>query len=97
MHDNRSDMDYESFLELLERCGLSGRRFSMLLNLNPNAVSNCKKQGYVPSLYAVIASLIEMGEKANLDYKAAIGQISIKKKMPRGRALETKRTDAQGM
>jgi len=77
-------MKYEVFLEELRAAGLSGRAFCRLLNLNPNAISNCKSVGEVPSHLAVIAVLIRSMKDANLDYEAAIARVPIERKAARG-------------
>ena len=83
----RSQMKYEAFIAELRGAGLTGRSFARLLQLNPNAISNYKSAGEVPSHLAIIAALIHKMVDAGVPYAPTIERVPNSKKAPRGRSL----------
>ena len=61
-------MPYEEFQRLIGKSGLSIKEFALLLDMNPNSITNYKKIGKVPTQIAVIISLISMMKDDGVDF-----------------------------
>ncbi len=81
-------MLYSDFLETLGKCGLTVRAFAELVGMNPNSISNYARKGEVPTHLALISTLINELHALGGDYKAAIQNLEITPKRPRGGARE---------
>lgn len=83
-------MKYEEFQRHLGKAGLSNREFSDILKMNRNSVSNYAKIGEVPSHLALIAALLGTLADSKIDFRAALENIEITAKKPRGGAAKGK-------
>jgi hypothetical protein len=81
-------MKYDEFKRQLGKAGLSIKAFTMLVKVSASTITNYKKNGEVPSHWAIIALL--MGEMADngLDFKAALSKIDIEPNKVRGAAAK---------
>lgn len=83
-------MIYDEFKRQVGKAGLTLQEFADLIKMHRNSVTNCSKQGEVPSHLAVIASL--MGEMAeyDIDFRNTLARIDIEPKKPRGASSKGK-------
>lgn len=77
-------MNYDDFIAELSKAGLSIRRFADLMNMQPNSISNNKKQGEVPDHLAIIASLLAEMSSHDIDFDPVFARLEPGKKRPRG-------------
>lgn len=61
-------MPYEEFQRLVGKAGLSIKEFGLLLDMNPNSITNYKKTGKIPTSIAVIAILISDMKEDGVDF-----------------------------
>lgn len=77
-------MTYDEFQRHVGKAGLTIKSFAELIRMNRISLSNCAKQGEVPSHLAVIAALLgEMADRG-IDFKGVLSRIDITPKKPRG-------------
>ncbi|MDR3043240.1 MAG: hypothetical protein LBU75_03135 [Desulfovibrio sp.] len=55
--------------------------------MQPNSISNNKKNGAVPDHLAIIAALLAELTSQNIDYGSIFARLEIHKKKPRGAAI----------
>lgn len=79
-------MPYTTFLEELNRAGLSVRAFAELIGMNPNSISNYARSGDLPNHLALIALLIGGVDRLGGDYREIISKVALSPKKPRGGA-----------
>lgn len=96
----KNAMTYEEFQRQLGKAALSARAFADLVKMNRSSITNYKKNGVVPSHWAIAALL--MGEMADsgLDVKKALSRIEIEPKKIRGSVVKgrpgwNKQTDGE--
>lgn len=77
-------MNYDDFIAELNKTGLSVRRFADLMGMQPNSISNNKKQGGVPVHLAIIASLLAEMSSHDIDFEPIFIRLKPGKKKPRG-------------
>lgn len=80
-------MTYEEFQRQLGKAGLKVREFASLVGMNYNSVTNCAKQGRVPSHLAVIATLLGELAEHHIDFRTPLARLDIELKKPRGSSL----------
>lgn len=61
-------MPYEEFQRLIGKAGLSIKEFALLLDMNPNSITNYKKAGKVPTSIAVITMMISDMKDTGTDF-----------------------------
>lgn len=91
-------MTYDDFIAELNKAGLSVRRFAHLMGMQPNSISNNKKNGGIPIHLAVIASLLAEMSHHKVDFGPIFERLEPSRKKPRGAAKPGKFAgDPQGM
>ncbi|PWJ84382.1 hypothetical protein C8D77_13316 [Mesorhizobium loti] len=91
-------MTYNDFIAELNKAGLSVRRFADLMGMQPNSISNNKKNGGIPIHLAVIASLLAEMSSRNVDFGPIFERLEPSRKKPRGAAKPGKFAgDPQGI
>lgn len=83
-------MTYSEFLRHLGKAGLSVKDFADLVKMNRNSITNCSRQGDVPSHLAVIATLLGEMAEHHVDFRDVLSSIDIEPKKPRGGAAKGK-------
>lgn len=61
-------MNYEELKRQIGKAGLTNKAFAELIGINPNSVTNFKKNG-VPSNIAIIAVLIAEMKEHRIDFE----------------------------
>lgn len=81
-------MDYKEFRRQLGKAGLTNRSFAELVKINPNSVTNYKKDGDVPSHWAIVALLMGVLADNKIEFKDALSGIEIEPNKVRGNAAK---------
>ena len=81
-------MTYEEFRRQLGKAGLTNKAFAELVKINPNSITNYKKDGEVPAHWAIVVLLMGVMAEHKLDFKDALIGIEIEAKKARGRAAK---------
>lgn len=81
-------MDYKEFRRQLGKAGLTNRSFAELVKINPNSVTNYKKDGDVPSHWAIVALLMGVLADNKIEFKDALNGIEIEPNKVRGNAAK---------
>lgn len=81
-------MTYEEFRRQLGKAGLTNRQFADLVKINPNSITNFKKEGEVPDHWAIVALLMGLLADQGIDYKEPISRISLAGRKVRGAAAK---------
>lgn len=81
-------MDYKEFRRQLGKAGLTNKSFAELVKINPNSVTNYKKDGDVPSHWAIVALLMGVLADNKIDFKEALSEIEIEPNKVRGTAAK---------
>lgn len=81
-------MDYKEFRRQLGKAGLTNRSFAELVKINPNSVTNYKKDGDVPSHWAIVALLMGVLADNKIEFKDALNGIEIEPNKVRGTAAK---------
>lgn len=79
-------LTYAEFIAELDQAAMSVREFALLMQMNPNSVSNYARSGEVPPHLAVIAALLAELHKSGIDHRPVFSRIQITPKRPRGSA-----------
>ena len=64
-------MDYDELKRQIGKAGLTNKAFAKLISINPNSVTNFKRNG-VPSNIAIIAVLMAELKEHQIDFEAAL-------------------------
>lgn len=81
-------MTYEEFRRQLGKAGLTNKAFAELVKINRNSITNYKKDGEVPTHWAIVALLMGVMADNKLDFKEALGGIEIEPNKARGTAAK---------
>jgi hypothetical protein len=81
-------MDYKEFRRQLGKAGLTNKSFAELVKINPNSVTNYKKDGDVPSHWAIVALLMGVLADNKIEFKDALNGIEIEPNKVRGTAAK---------
>lgn len=64
-------MDYDELKRQIGKAGLTNKAFAKLIGINPNSVTNFKKNG-IPSNIAIIAALMAELKENRIDFEGVI-------------------------
>lgn len=81
-------MDYREFRRQLGKAGLTNKAFAELVKINSNSVTNYKKDGEVPSHWAIVALLMGVLADNKIDFEGALTSIEIEPNKVRGNAAK---------
>lgn len=81
-------MDYREFRRQLGKAGLTNKAFAELVKINSNSVTNYKKDGEVPSHWAIVALLMGVLADNKIDFEGALTGIEIEPNKVRGNAAK---------
>jgi hypothetical protein len=79
-------MLYKEFRRQLGKAGLTNKDFAQLVKINSNSITNYKKNGEVPTHWAIVALLMGVMADHKLDFKEALNRIEIEPNKVRGSA-----------
>ena len=86
-------MTYLEFQRQLGKAGLSAREFADLVRMSPNSLTNYARSKRVPAHLAIIATLMAEMAEHRIDFRAALSNIEIEPKRPRGVAASGRTQD----
>jgi len=68
---------YEEFTRNVRKAGLTLKEFANLLKMQPNSITNLKKNGSVPKHLAVIAALLGEMVDHDLNYERVLNKVTM--------------------
>jgi len=77
-------MRYDEFQDRLTDADLTIAAFAELVRANANSFSNCKKADHIPDHWGIVVTLMVEMRRAGIDFRAALQQLDIQPKRPRG-------------
>ena len=83
-------MIYTEFRRQLGKAGLTNKEFAELVKINSNSITNYKRNGEVPTHWAIVALLMGIMADHKLDFKQALSSIEIGPNKVRGAAAKGK-------
>jgi hypothetical protein len=81
-------MNYKEFRRQLGKAGLTNKAFAELVKINSNSITNYKRDGDVPSHWAIIALLMGVLADNKIEFKDALNGIEIEPNKVRGNAAK---------
>ncbi len=81
-------MNYKEFRRQLGKAGLTNKAFAELVKINSNSITNYKKDGDVPSHWAIVALLMGVLADNKIEFKDALNGIEIEPNKVRGNAAK---------
>lgn len=77
-------MDYQEFTRNINKAGLSLKEFAILLEANPNSITNLSSKEKIPKNLAVISVLLGEMKDKGVEYKHLFEKMDLEPQKARG-------------